>query len=179
MELKNTKTEKNLQEAFAGESMARNKYTYYAGKAKKDGYEQIAALFLETAENEKEHAKIWYKLLNGGEVSSTSENLKKAAEGEHEEHTEMYARMEREAKEEGFDDIAFLFKKVGEIEKHHEERYLALLENIKQEQVFARREKRIWICRNCGFITDNQSAPPKCPVCVHPQSYFEIKSINY
>jgi len=177
--LKGTKTEKNLQEAFAGESQARNKYTYYASKAKKEGYEQIAEFFTLTAENEKEHAKIWYKLLNGGEVGSTIDNLKAAASGENSEHTDMYKRMAKDARKEGFDDIAFLFDKVGEIEAHHEARYLKLLENIKKEQVFTRREKQIWICRNCGFICDHNDAPPQCPVCKHPQAYFEIKSMNY
>ncbi|MCL2397371.1 MAG: rubrerythrin family protein [Defluviitaleaceae bacterium] len=177
--LKGTKTEKNLWEAFAGESMARNKYTYFAAKAKKDGYEQIAAIFEETAGNEKEHAKIWFKLLCGGAIPSTPENLKAAAAGENEEWTEMYKRMAIEAQEEGFDDIAALFESVGVIEKDHEERYLALLENVEEGTVFAKKEKSIWICRNCGYIKDAENAPDSCPVCVHPQSYFELRMINY
>jgi len=179
MEIKGTKTEKNLMEAFAGESMARNKYTYYAGKAKKEGFEQIAQFFTETADNEKEHAKIWYKLLNGGEVSETTENLLASAMGENGEWTDMYARMAKEAKEEGFDDIAFLFTKVGEIEKHHEERYRKLLENIKTNKTFAKDNTQTWICRNCGFSHNSKESVAKCPVCSHPQSYFEIKGENY
>ena len=178
-ELKGTKTEKNLQEAFAGESMARNKYTYFAGKAKKDGYEQIAAIFEETANNEKEHAKLWFKLLCGGEIESTAANLKAAASGENEEWTSMYKRMAKEAKEEGFDHIAFLFGEVGKIEKEHEERYLALLSNVNEGAVFSKKEKQFWICRNCGHIADSAAAPAKCPVCDHPQSHFEIRSVNY
>ncbi|MCL1829407.1 MAG: rubrerythrin family protein [Oscillospiraceae bacterium] len=177
--LKGTKTEKNLMEAFAGESQARNKYTYFASKAKKDGYEQIAAVFTETAGNEKEHAEIWYKLLCGGEIPATAENLKAAAAGENGEWTDMYKRMAAEAREEGFSDIAFLFEKVGGIEKEHEERYLKLLKNIEDGSVFKRKEKSVWICRNCGLITDSESAPVKCPVCSHPQSYFELRVINY
>jgi len=177
--LKGTKTEKNLMEAFAGESQARNKYTYYAGKARKEGYEQIAALFEETAVNEKEHAKIWFKLLCGGDIPSTIENLKAAAGGENEEWTDMYKRMTAEAREEGFDHIAFLFEQVGKIEKEHEERYLKLLKNLEEGTVFARKEKSIWICRNCGYIVDNENAPQGCPVCVHPQAYFELRAINY
>ncbi|MCL2199968.1 MAG: rubrerythrin family protein [Defluviitaleaceae bacterium] len=177
--LKGTKTEKNLWEAFAGESMARNKYTYFAAKAKKDGYEQIAGIFDETAGNEKEHAKIWYKLLCGGEIPSTQENLKIAAEGEHEEWAEMYSRMAEEAKKEGFDNIARLFDGVGKIEKEHEERYLTLLENIKTDKVFTRSEKSVWLCRNCGHLVDATSAPKVCPVCVHPQAFFELRSVNY
>ena len=177
--LHGTKTEKNLQEAFAGESMARNKYTYFAGKAKKEGFEQIAEIFLQTAENEKEHAKLWFKLLNGGDISSTEHNLKAAASGENFEHTVMYKRMAKEAKEEGFNDIAFLFERVGEIEAHHETRYLELLNNVKTDKVFKSKEKQIWICRNCGYITDNTTAPQVCPVCAHPQAYFEIKCFNY
>ncbi|MCL2440200.1 MAG: rubrerythrin family protein [Treponema sp.] len=177
--LKGTKTEKNLMEAFAGESQARNKYTYFASRAKKDGYEQVAAIFEETAGNEKEHAKIWFKLLNGGEVPSTIENLKAAAAGENGEWTEMYKRMAAEAKEEGFNDIAFLFEAVGKIEKEHEERYLKLLANIETSAVFAKKEKSVWICRNCGFIFDGEKAPVKCPVCTHPQSYFELKAVNF
>ncbi|MCL2218562.1 MAG: rubrerythrin family protein [Chitinispirillia bacterium] len=178
-ELKGSKTEKNLMEAFAGESQARNKYTYFAGKAKKEGYEQIAAFFEETAGNEKEHAKLWFKELHGGEVPTTTENLKAAAAGENEEWTAMYKRMAEEAKAEGFDRIAFQFEAVGKIEKEHEERYRALLKNIEDGKVFARSEKKFWICRNCGHIHDNVSAPQKCPVCAHPQSYFEIRSVNY
>ena len=177
--MKGTKTEKNLMEAFAGESQARNKYTYFASKAKKEGYEQIAAFFEETAGNEKEHAKIWFKLLCGGDVPSTEENLKAAAAGENEEWTQMYKRMAEEAREEGFNDIAFLFEKVGNIEKEHEERYLKLLGNIKDGSVFAKKEKSVWICRNCGYIVDNESAPLKCPVCVHPQAYFELRTVSY
>ncbi|MBR4050196.1 MAG: rubrerythrin family protein [Clostridia bacterium] len=175
--LKGTKTEKNLMEAFAGESMARNKYTYFASKAKKDGYEQISALFLETANNEKEHAKIWFKLLSG--IGTTEENLKAAAAGENEEWTEMYARMAREAREEGFDQIADLFEGVAAIEKEHEERYLKLLENIEKDEVFKKNVKTVWICRNCGHIVDSEEAPEKCPVCAHPQAYFELRVINY
>jgi len=179
MNLKGTKTEKNLMEAFAGESMARNKYTYFAGKAKKEGYEQIAAIFEETAGNEREHAKLWFKLLCGGEIQSTAENLKAAAAGENEEWTQMYARMAEEAKEEGFDKIAYLFSSVAQIEKEHEERYLTLLENVEKNQVFTKQEKMVWICRNCGHLVDATSAPKLCPVCVHPQSYFELRAVNY
>ena len=178
MNLKGTKTEKNLMEAFAGESQARNKYTYYASKAKKDGYEQIAALFLETADNEKEHAKIWFKLLHDG-VGPTVENLKDAAAGENGEWTDMYARMEKEAREEGFNDIADLFKGVASIEKEHEERYLALLKNIEDGTVFKKNQKVVWICRNCGHIVDAVEAPDKCPVCDHPKAYFQLRVINY
>jgi rubrerythrin len=177
--LKGTKTEKNLMEAFAGESQARNKYTYFASRARKDGFEQIGAVFEETAGNEKEHAKLWFKLLCGGEVPATAENLKAAAAGEREEWTAMYKRMAAEALEEGFKDIAFLFDAVGRIEKEHEERYLKLLKNIDDGAVFAKKEKSVWICRNCGHIVDNVSAPMKCPVCAHPQSYFELKCVNY
>ena len=177
--LKGTKTEKNLMEAFAGESQARNKYTYFASKARNDGYGQIAAIFEETAGNEKEHAKIWFKLLCGGDIPSTAENLKAAAEGEHGEWTEMYKRMAADAREEGFEDIAFLFDSVANIEKEHEERYLKLLKNINDGTVFARNEKSVWICRNCGYILDNEKAPLKCPVCKHPQSYFELRAVNY
>ena len=177
--LKGSKTEKNLQEAFAGESQARNKYTYYAAKAKKEGFEQIAALFEETAGNEKEHAKIWFKLLRGGEIPATPENLVDAAAGEHAEWTEMYKRMAKDAKEEGFNDIAFLFDAVAAIEKHHEERYLKLLANIKDGAVFARKEVSSWICRNCGYVKDNAAAPLKCPVCAHPQAHFELLADNY
>ena len=178
-DLKGTKTEKNLMEAFAGESQARNKYSYFASKAKKDGYEQIAAFFEETANNEKEHAKIWFKLLCGGVIPPTTENLKAAAEGENFEWTDMYKRMADEAREEGFSSIAVLFDEVGAIEKEHEERYRKLLKNIEDGAVFAKPEKSIWICRNCGYIADSEEAPKKCPVCVHPQDYFEIRAVNY
>ena len=177
--LKGTKTEKNLQEAFAGESQARNKYTYWASKAKKDGYQQIAAIFEETANNEKEHAKMWFKLLEGGSIRSTEENLKAAASGENFEWTDMYDRMAREAEEEGFDDIAAKFRAVAAIEKHHEERYLKLLKNIEDKVVFSRDGDRIWQCRNCGHIVVGKDAPEICPVCDHPQSYFELKAENY
>lgn len=179
MELKGSKTEANLLAAFAGESQARNKYTYYASKAKKDGYEQIAALFTETADNEKEHAKIWFKLLHNGDVPDTVTNLKDAAGGENYEWTDMYERMAKEAKEEGFDHISFLFSEVGKIEKEHEERYLKLLENVKNNLVFSRDGERIWKCRNCGHIVIGKSAPEICPVCNHPKAYFEIKAENY
>ena len=179
MELKGSKTEKNLMEAFAGESQARNKYTYFASKAKKEGYEQIAAIFQETADNEKEHAKMWFKLLQGGEILSTAENLKAAAEGENYEWTDMYDRMAKEAKEEGFDHIAFLFAEVAKIEKEHEERYLKLLKNVKDGKVFEAGEVKIWKCRNCGHIVVGTSAPEVCPVCSHPKAYFEIKAENY
>ena len=179
MELKGSKTEQNLMKAFDGESQARNKYTYFASKAKKDGYEQIAAIFEETANNEKEHAKMWFKLLNGGDISSTEENLKAAAEGENYEWTDMYATMAKEAKEEGFDRIAYLFTEVAKIEKEHEARYLALLNNVKEGLVFSRDDERIWKCRNCGHIVIGKYAPEVCPVCNHPKSYFEIKAENY
>jgi len=178
-DLKGTKTEKNLMEAFAGESQARNKYTYFASKARKDGYEQIAAIFEETAGNEKEHAKIWFKLLCGGDVPSTVDNLKAAAAGENEEWTSMYKRMAAEALEEGFNDIATLFSSVGAIEKEHEERYLKLLSNIEKGEVFAKKVKSVWICRNCGHIVDNANAPDSCPVCAHPKAFFELRLINY
>ena len=177
--LKGTKTEKNLMEAFAGESQARNKYTYFASKAKKEGYEQIAAIFLETAENEKEHAKIWYKLLNDGQIKSTEENLKAAAEGENFEWTDMYDRMAREAREEGFNDIAYLFDAVGQIEKEHEARYKKLLENMEDGLVFSKDGDKIWKCRNCGHIVIGKEAPEMCPVCKHPKAYFEVKAENY
>ena len=179
MELKGSKTEKNLMEAFAGESQARNKYTYFASKARKEGYEQIAAIFEETAANEKEHAEIWFKLLNDGAVPTTVENLKAAARGENFEYTDMYARMAKEAKEEGFDKIAFLFEAVGKIEKEHEARYLKLLKNIEEGIVFSSDDERIWKCRNCGHIVIGKYAPEVCPVCSHPKSYFEIKAENY
>lgn len=178
-ELKGTKTEKNLLEAFAGESQARNKYTYYASKAKKDGYEQIAAIFEETANNEKEHAKLWFKYLHNGEIASTMENLKDAAAGENYEWTDMYDRMAKEAEEEGFTEIAAKFRGVAAIEKHHEERYRKLLKNIDDKVVFSREGECIWICRNCGHIVIGKSAPKICPVCSHPQSYFELRKENY
>ena len=177
--LKGTKTEKNLMEAFAGESQARNKYTYYASKARKDGFEQIAAIFEETANNEKEHAKLWFKLLNGGAIGSTEENLKAAAAGENYEWTDMYAEFAKTAKEEGFARIAYLFEEVGKIEKEHEERYLKLLENVKEGKVFEAGEVKIWKCRNCGHIVVGTSAPEVCPVCNHPKAFFEIKAENY
>ena len=179
MELKGSKTEKNLMDAFAGESQARNKYTYFASKARKDGYEQIAEIFEETADNEKEHAKLWFKLLNNNSIPSTVENLKSAAEGENFEWTDMYDRMAKEAREEGFDRIAFLFESVGKIEKEHEARYKKLLENVENGLVFSKEEDKIWICRNCGHITVGKDAPAICPVCKHPQSYMEIKAENY
>ena len=178
-ELKGTKTEQNLQTAFAGESQARNKYTYYASKAKKDGNVQIARLFEETAANEKEHAKIWFKLLHGGAVPSTPENLLDAAEGENYEWTDMYAQFAREAREEGFDEIADKFEMVGAIEKHHEERYRRLLKNIEDAVVFSREGDCIWQCSNCGHIVIGPKAPEVCPVCDHPQAYFELRAENY
>ncbi|HHV35236.1 MAG TPA: rubrerythrin family protein [Syntrophomonadaceae bacterium] len=178
MELKGSKTEANLLAAFAGESQARNKYDYYASKAKKEGFVQIANFFEETARNEKEHAKIWFKLLHDG-IPSTDENLKDAAAGENYEWTDMYAEFAKTAKEEGFTKIAFLFEHVGKIEKEHEERYLKLLENIKEEKVFAREEKQAWKCGNCGHIHYGDKAPEICPVCDHPRAYFEIKAENY
>jgi len=178
-ELKGTKTEKNLWEAFAGESMARNKYTYWAEIARKDGYEQIAALFEETAHNEMHHAKIWFKLAIGGEFGGTAENLKKAAQGENEEWTDMYKRMAEEARAEGFDKIAGLFERVGKIEKEHEERYLALLENVNNNKVFSKNQKEAWICRECGHIHDGEHAPGACPVCLFPKSHFELRAVNY
>ena len=179
MEFKGSRTEANLMAAFAGESQARNKYTYYASKAKKDGYEQIAALFTETAENEKEHAKIWFKLLHDGGVPDTMTNLADAADGENYEWTDMYATFAREAKEEGFDHIAFLFEQVAKIEKEHEERYRRLLANIEEGIVFSREGDTVWKCRNCGHIVIGKQAPEVCPVCAHPKSYFEIKAENY
>ncbi len=178
MELKGSKTETNLLAAFAGESEARNKYTYFASKAKKDGYVQIAKIFEETADNEKEHAKIWFKLLNDG-IGSTEENLKAAAAGENYEWTDMYATFAKEAREEGFDQIAALFEMVGEIEKEHEARYLKLLENIENGLVFSKEGDTIWKCSNCGHIVIGKNAPEVCPVCAHPQSYFEVKAENY
>ncbi len=179
MELKGSKTEANLLAAFAGESQARNKYDYYASKAKKDGYVQIAALFEETARNEKEHAKIWFKLLHGGAVPGTMENLKDAAAGENYEWTDMYAGFAKTAHEEGFEDIAFLFEQVAKIEKEHEERYLKLLKNIEDGIVFSRDGDMIWQCSNCGHIVVGKKAPEMCPVCAHPQAYFQIKAENY
>lgn len=173
-ELKGTKTEKNLMDAFAGESQARNKYTYYASKAKKEGYEQIASIFEETANNEKEHAKLWFKALHNGEVPTTLENLLDAAAGEYGEWTEMYKRMAEEAKEEGFNDLAFRFSAVADIEKRHEERYQRLAELVKSGAVFNKTDKKVWICRNCGYISVGEEAPKVCPVCAHPQAYFEI-----
>lgn len=178
-ELKGSKTEANLMVAFAGESQARNKYTYYASKAKKDGYVQIANIFAETAANEKEHAEIWFKLLHGGEIADTAANLKDAAEGENYEWTDMYAQFAKEAKEEGFDQIAFLFSEVAKIEKEHEERYRKLLANVEGDLVFSRDGDCIWQCSNCGHIVVGQKAPEVCPVCNHPQAYFQIKAENY
>ena len=177
-EIKGTKTEKNLNAAFSGESQARVKYQFYASKAKKEGYEQIAAIFQETSDNEKEHAKIWYKLLHDG-VADTMTNLKDAADGENYEYTDMYAKFAVEAREEGFNEIAELFEKVGEIEKHHEERYRKLIENIEKGMVFKGDGVTVWKCRNCGYIHIGDSAPEVCPVCNHPQSYFEIQAENY
>ena len=174
-----TQTEKNLQAAFAGESQARNKYTYFASKAKKDGFEQIAAIFLQTAENEKEHAKIWFKFLHGGEIPTTPVNLEDAASGENFEWTDMYAEFAATAREEGFNDIAFLFDKVGAIEKTHEERYRKLLANIEGGVVFSRDEDMIWECSNCGHIVIGKKAPELCPVCKHPKSYFMVRAENY
>jgi len=178
MDLKGSKTEKNLMDAFAGESQARNKYTYWASKAKKDGFNQIAEIFEETANNEKEHAKMWFKLFNGG-IGSTAENLKAAAAGENFEWTDMYARMAKEAREEGFDDIARLFEGVGAIEKHHEERYLKLLANVEGDLVFKKGEEVYWICGNCGYVCKGKEAPEKCPVCDHPKAYFRQKPENF
>ena len=184
MELKGSKTENNLLTAFAGESQARNKYTYFAGIARGEGYQQIASIFEETANNEKEHAKIWLKLLFGGEIKdslnvNTIDALKQAAEGENYEWTDMYAEFAKTAKEEGFDDIAYLFEEVGKIEKHHEERYLKLLESVKEESVFKKEVPKMWICRNCGHIHYGEEAPDICPVCAHPRAYFEQVAENY
>ena len=176
-ELKGTKTEKNLRMAFAGESQARNKYTYFASKAKKEGYEQIAAIFQETADNEKEHAKMWFKHLGG--IGSTAENLLAAAAGEHEEWTDMYAQMAKEAREEGFIAIAEQFEGVAAIEKEHEERYLKLLNNVKEGLVFAREGESVWQCRNCGHIHVGAEAPAACPVCDHAKAHFQLKPENY
>jgi len=177
-ELKGTRTEANLQTAFAGESMARNKYTFFASKAKKDGYVQIAKIFEETAANEKEHAKIWFKLLNGG-IDDTAANLKAAAEGENYEWTDMYDSFAKTAEEEGFPELAQKFRLVGEIERHHEERYRALLRNVETAKVFEKSEVKVWECRNCGHIVVGTKAPDVCPTCNHPQSYFEIHAENY
>ena len=177
MELKGSKTEKNLMTAFAGESEARNKYTYFASVAKKEGYEQISAIFLKTAENEKEHAKMWFKALGG--LSDTAKNLAAAAEGENYEWTDMYATFAKEAEEEGFTKLAAQFRMVGEIEKHHEERYRALLSNVEMQKVFEKSEQTMWECRNCGHLVMGKKAPEVCPVCAHPQSYFEVRAENY
>ena len=176
-ELKGSKTEANLWTAFAGESQARNKYTYFASKAKKDGYVQIAKIFEETAANEKEHAEIWFKLLNG--IGTTAENLEAAAQGENYEWTDMYATMAKEAREEGFDHIAFLFEEVAKIEKEHEERYRKLLANVEGGLVFSRDGEMIWQCSNCGHIHVGKQAPEMCPVCAHPKAYFQLKAENY
>jgi len=174
MELKGSKTEANLQAAFAGESMARNKYTYYASQAKKEGYEKIAENFIITADNEKEHAKIWFKQLHDGAVPVTAVNLQDAANGENYEWTEMYAEFAKVAREEGFDKIAYLFESVGLIEKHHEERYLAFLDELNKDEVFVKADVQIWQCRNCGHLHMGKAAPSICPVCSHPQAYFQV-----
>ena len=179
MELKGSKTEQNLMTAFAGESQARNKYTYYASKAKKEGYEQIAAIFEETANNEKEHAKMWFKELHGGEVPTTAENLLDAAEGENYEWTDMYDEFAKVAEEEGFKALAAKFRMVAEIEKHHEERYRKLLKNVEDKVVFSKDGDAVWVCRNCGHIVVGKKAPEVCPVCAHPKAYFELRSENY
>ena len=179
MELKGSKTEKNLLDAFAGESMARNKYDYFASQAKKEGYEQVSAIFTETSGNEKEHAKLWFKALNGGCVPDTVSNLKEAADGENYEWTDMYARMAKEARAEGFNEIAGMFENVGKIEKEHEERYRTLLANIESGIVFKKDKVVMWKCRNCGYIHVAQEAPDVCPACKHPKAYFEIRAQNY
>lgn len=179
MDIKGTKTEANLMTAFSGESQARTKYTYYASQAKKEGYEQIAGLFTETADNEKEHAKLWFKLLHDGRIPDTAANLKDAAAGENYEWTDMYATFAKEAREEGFDEIARMFDFVGQVEKHHEERYLKLLANIEEGKVFKRDDVYVWKCRNCGHIHVGKEAPRICPTCKHPQAYFEILCENY
>ena len=179
MELKGSKTEQNLMTAFAGESQARNKYSYYASKAKKDRYEQLSAIFEETANNEKEHAKLWFKWLHDGAVPDTKTNLQDAANGENYEWTEMYKEFAETAKEEGFDELARLFEMVGEIEKHHEERYLKLLQNIEDDRVFKKDGDKIWVCRNCGYVYTGKEALEVCPVCAHPQSFMEVKADNY
>lgn len=177
--LKGTKTEQNLKDAFAGESMARNKYTYFASKAKKDGYVQMAAIFEETAKNEQEHAKLWYKYLNGGAIGTTEENLAEAAAGENYEWTDMYERMAREAREEGFDEIAAKMEGVARIEREHEERYRKLLKNIEDRKVFSKDGEAVWQCSNCGHIVVGKEAPAVCPVCAHPQAYFQVRAENY
>ena len=177
MELEGSKTEKNLMAAFSGESEARNKYTYFASVAKKEGYEQISALFLDTANNEKEHAKMWFKLLGG--LGNTAENLKSAAAGENYEWTDMYATFAKEAEEEGFTKIAAKFRMVAQIEKAHEERYLKLLNNVEMQKVFEKAEETMWECRNCGHLVIGKKAPQVCPVCAHPQSFFEVRKTNY
>ena len=177
MELKGSKTEKNLMEAFAGESQARNKYTYFASVAKKEGYEQIAEIFAKTAENEKEHAKLWFKAL--GELGTTAENLAAAADGENYEWTDMYDRFAKDAEEEGFTKLAFQFREVAKIERSHEERYRALLNNVEMQKVFEKAEETMWECRNCGHLVMGKKAPQICPVCTHPQSYFEVRKENY
>ena len=179
MELKGTKTEKNLWTAFAGESQARNKYTFYASKARKDGYVQIAKIFEETAANEKEHAELWFKALHGDAIPGTADNLLDAAEGENYEWTDMYAQMAKDAKEEGFERLAWQFDAVAKIEKTHEERYNDLAKLLKEDKIFAREEEQVWICTNCGHIHVGKSAPAKCPVCDHPQSYFELRVKPY
>lgn len=178
-DLKGTKTEKNLMEAFAGESKAHTKYSYYASKARKDGYEQIAAIFEETSHNEKEHAKLWFKLLHGGDMPDTMANLRDAADGENYEWTDMYERMAMDAEEEGFSAIAKRFRAVADIERLHEERYRRLLQNIEEGIVFSRDGDRVWVCRNCGHIVIGPKAPAACPVCAHPQSFFELRADNY
>lgn len=178
-DLKGSKTEQNLMTAFAGESQARNKYTYFASVAKKEGYEQISAIFLETADNEKEHAKMWFKELNGGKIPSTIDNLHAAADGENFEWTDMYDEFAKTAKEEGFNRIAYLFEEVAKIEKEHEERYRKLIENMDNGLVFSKDGDTIWKCRNCGHIVIGKKAPEVCPVCNHPQAYFEVKAENY
>ena len=177
MELKGSKTEKNLMEAFAGESQARNKYSYFASKAKKEGFEQIAAIFNQTAENEKEHAKMWFKMLGG--IGNTAENLLAAAEGENYEWTDMYDQFARDAEEEGFTQLAYQFRAVAAIEKAHEERYRALLHNVEMQEVFAKGDMTMWECRNCGHLVMGKKAPGVCPVCAHPQSFFEVRKENY
>ena len=179
MKIKGTKTEKNLMAAFAGESQARNKYTYYSKKAKEEGYIQIAKIFKETAKNEREHAKLWFKFLHEGDIPTTTVNLADAAAGEHYEWTDMYANFAKEARAEGFNDIAFLFEKVAVIEKEHEERYKKLLENVTEKKVFQKGEKVVWQCSNCGFTYEGEKAPELCPVCKYKKAYFEIRKINY
>ncbi|MEN6325302.1 MAG: rubrerythrin [Syntrophomonas sp.] len=179
MELKGSRTEQNLWAAFAGESQARNKYTYFASQADKEGYKQMAAIFLETAENEKEHAKLLFKFLMGGAVPSTEENLLAAAEGENEEHTSMYPEFEKIAREEGFDKIADVLKEIGEVEEEHEKRYRKLLSNLKEKTVFKKDKSVKWKCRNCGYVHEGPEAPEECPACAHPQSYYEVMAENY